>query len=84
MDERTQILISLGVSTAVNCVDCFEHFSAKAIETGLTEKDMKESMELAVKVKTGADLKARNGIAALIGVAQSQDADCGCGCGPEC
>ena len=59
MEEKTKILISLGASTAANCVPCLEHYYGKACEAGLTSKEIEEAAEIGVKVKRGTDLLLR-------------------------
>jgi AhpD family alkylhydroperoxidase len=59
MDEKTRILISLGVSAAANSIPCFEHHHDKALKTGLTDGEIKEAVEVAMQVKNGAHLTTR-------------------------
>ena len=34
MDEKTKIMVALGVSTAVNCIPCFQYYFGKAGKNG--------------------------------------------------
>jgi hypothetical protein len=72
MDEKTSLLISLGASTAVNCIPCFEHYHKKAVAAGLAIEEILEAVELAGKVKNGAHSMIRNFIKTLVG----QDKSC--------
>ena len=67
MDERTSLLISLGASTAVNCMPCFEHYHKKAVAVGLTSEDILEAVEVASRVKNGAHTVLRGFIKNLVG-----------------
>ena len=53
MDERVELLVSLGASTAANCVPCFEHYYRKAFAAGISGEEIRRAVELACKVKTG-------------------------------
>ncbi|MFC1834920.1 carboxymuconolactone decarboxylase family protein [Thermodesulfobacteriota bacterium] len=65
MEEKTKILISIGASTAANCVPCLEHYYGKAREAGLSSREIEEAAETGVKVKRGAELLLRKSIADL-------------------
>ncbi len=67
MDERTTLLISLGASTAANCVPCFEHYHKKAVTAGVSSQDILEAVELASRVKNGAHTVIRGFIKNLVG-----------------
>jgi alkylhydroperoxidase/carboxymuconolactone decarboxylase family protein YurZ len=67
MDERTAILICLGAATAANSVPCFEHYFRKAEALNLTAEDIQEAVDLASKVKSGAQIAMRGSIARTIG-----------------
>ena len=76
MDERTTILISLGAATAANCVPCFEHYSRKAEDLNLTAEDIQEAVDLASKVKSGAQIAMRGSIAKIIGQETQEVSSC--------
>jgi hypothetical protein len=67
MDERTTILICLGAATAANCIPCFEHYSRKAETLNLAAEDIQEAVDLASKVKSGAQIAMRGSIAKIMG-----------------
>jgi alkylhydroperoxidase/carboxymuconolactone decarboxylase family protein YurZ len=71
MDEKTSLLISLGASTAVNCMPCFEHYHKKALAAGLASEEILEAVELAGKVKNGAHTVIRSFIKNLVGQEKS-------------
>ncbi len=71
MDEKTSLLISLGASTAVNCMPCFEHYHRKAVAAGVASGEILEAVELAGKVKNGAHSVIRTFIKNLVGEEKS-------------
>jgi len=72
MDEKTSLLICLGASVAANCVPCFGHYHQKASAAGLASEEILQTVELATKVKSGAQLVMRSSIKNLMG----QDKPC--------
>jgi len=67
MDERTKLLICLGVATAANCIPCFEHYFGRAKVAGLTTDEIQEAVDLASQVKKGAHMAIKNCINGLMG-----------------
>ena len=65
MGQKTTILMSLSVATAIHSVPCFEHYYRKAIEAGLHDEEIREAVTIARKVKNGADLALRKGISKI-------------------
>ncbi len=84
MDEKTKILISLGASTAANCIPCLEHYFGRAYEAGLTTKEIEEAAEIGVKIKRGADLVLRKSIADLTGGEAGSESPCCDSSNPSC
>ena len=80
MDEKTSLLICLGASAAANCTPCFEHYHKKASAAGLTSDQILEAVELANKVKSGAQLVMRNRIKNYLG---QEALGSSCGCAPS-
>ncbi len=67
MDEKTELLISLGASTAANCIPCFDFYFKKARSVGVTMDEVKKTVELACKVKTGSGIFMKSGIREITG-----------------
>jgi alkylhydroperoxidase/carboxymuconolactone decarboxylase family protein YurZ len=65
MDDKTEILISLGASTAANCVPCFEYYFEKATKLGLNMEDIKKAVEIGNKVKTGSSIAMTKSIRSI-------------------
>jgi hypothetical protein len=67
MDEKTELLISLGASTAANCVPCFDYYFKKAKSAGITMDEVRKTVELACKVKTGVGIFMMSSISDITG-----------------
>ncbi len=67
MDEKMELLICLSASTAANCVPCFEYYFKKANSVGITMEEVKKTVELACKVKTGAGIVMKSSIGDITG-----------------
>jgi len=80
MEERTSLLICLAASTAANCIPCFEHYHKKASAAGLTPEEILEAVDLAGRVKSGAQMVMRNSIQKFMG---RKTAPLACGCAPS-
>ena len=80
MEEKTSLLICLAASTAANCIPCFEHYHKKASAAGLTPEEILEAVELAGRVKSGAQMVMRNSIKKFMG---QETAPLACGCAPS-
>ena len=82
-DARTVEMIALGASVAANCHSCIQHHSAKAIDAGLSQQEIKEAMEVGRMIRKGAALSMDKLIADLSGETLAASApdrkNCGCG-----
>jgi alkylhydroperoxidase/carboxymuconolactone decarboxylase family protein YurZ len=67
MDDKTQVLISLGAATAANCVPCFEYYFKKATAVGLRSHEIEKAVEIGNKVKTGASIAMKKSIMGIAG-----------------
>lgn len=59
MDKKIEEMIALGAAYALNCQSCMEVHKKKAVEAGLTEKQMQDAIRIAEAIKTGAHGKSR-------------------------
>jgi AhpD family alkylhydroperoxidase len=80
METKTSLLICLGASTAANCIPCFEHYHRKASAAGITSEEILEAVELASRVKSGAQMIMRNSIKKFL---DGETAPLNCGCAPS-
>jgi len=84
-DEKVVTLICLGAATAANCIPCFEHLYEKALQAGLSQKEIRGAAELASVVKKGAHLALKSTIDELLGTdfeARREMPPQPCGCNP--
>lgn len=55
LDERIRELIAVGASVTANCGrPCLEYHAAKARESGATEEEIREAVEVGKEVRKGA------------------------------
>ena len=82
MDEKTTILISLGAATAANCIPCFEHLYYKARGLNMSDNEIREAVDIAAKVKSGAHVALKSSISYAMGEESDKKSSetCGCGC----
>ena len=59
LDEKIQILISIGAAYAVNCKPCMEYHRKKGEDAGVTREEMLAALAIGEKVKSGAALKTK-------------------------
>ena len=57
LDMRTKELIAVAASIAGNCFPCLEWHYKKCVELGISNEDIKESIEMALKVKEAPNKK---------------------------
>jgi AhpD family alkylhydroperoxidase len=82
LDERTKELIAVGASVTANCGrPCLEYHAAKAQESGATEEEIKEAIEVGKEVRKGAsgsfDKFAYNLLKGTPDKAKTEDVECG-------
>ncbi len=86
MDEKTEILISIGAAAAVNCIPCYEHLYFQAKSQGLNDKEILEAVDIAVKVKNGAHVAIKSSMEEIMGdgfkrtVSDTETCPCDCDC----
>ena len=74
--DKIESLIAIGAATAANCIPCFEHLYEKAINSGITLKEIRRASEIAGQVKKGAHIALRNRINELNGKREIHDLPC--------
>jgi alkylhydroperoxidase/carboxymuconolactone decarboxylase family protein YurZ len=79
MDSKTQVMVALGAAIGVNCIPCFDHLYAKARETGVADEDVREIIQTATKVKSGAASFLKQAVEEQVGAVEDEDQPC---CGP--
>ena len=76
MDEKTEIMVALGVAIGVNCIPCFDHLYAKSREIKLDADEVRAIAEIAGKVKNGASIFMKNTIAEALGDTPNAEQPC--------
>ena len=68
MDEKTELLISLGASIAANCMPCFNYYHQQAEKLGLDSAEVLQAMEIANKIKNSLSMLMGNHVRKTMGV----------------
>jgi hypothetical protein len=76
MDEKTEIMVALGIAIGVNCIPCFDHLYSKSQEIKLDEDEVRAIAEIASKVKNGASIFMKNTIAETLGDTPASEQPC--------
>jgi len=76
MDDKTEIMIALGVAMGVNCIPCFDHLYSRSQEFKLEEDEVRTIAEIASKVKNGASIFMKNAIAETLGDTPTAEQPC--------
>ena len=76
MDQKTEIMVALGVAIGVNCIPCFDHLYSKCQEIKLEEAEVRAIVEIAAKVKNGASIFMKNTIAEALGDTPAAEEPC--------
>ncbi|MEW6262463.1 MAG: carboxymuconolactone decarboxylase family protein [Thermodesulfobacteriota bacterium] len=84
MEEKSRLLVCLSASVASNCIPCFQHYHARALESGLCPEDIRETIELADQVKRGASIALASLVSQVIKGAGKEKADHRSGSTPCC
>lgn len=87
MDEKTQMMISLGAAVAANCIPCFEHLHHQAKKIDISDETIHDIVDIASRVKNGAHIALKGSIDEIMGLSdKTGDLNpepaqaCGCGC----
>jgi AhpD family alkylhydroperoxidase len=54
IDEKMQELIAIGASVSANCQSCVKYHTAKGREMKIDETDIRQAIEVGMKVRKGA------------------------------
>ena len=57
MEKKIKELIAIGASISANCQPCLEYHTAKAIEYGANNSEIKSAIEVGKLVRKGAAAK---------------------------
>jgi AhpD family alkylhydroperoxidase len=81
LNDKTQELIALGASYAVNCRPCMEYHQRKAEKAGATREEMLAAIAVGEKVRNGAHTKSKAFARDIFG---EFDCDACCAPGTSC
>ncbi|HSB02595.1 MAG TPA: carboxymuconolactone decarboxylase family protein [Anaerolineales bacterium] len=82
LENRIQALIAVGAAVSANCQPCLQSTVALAAESGASEREIAEAIEVGKRVRRGAASKMDKFVFELHpAVPSSATADTGCGCG---
>ena len=59
LSEQTRKLVAIGAAGAVNCRPCLEHHVPRGSEAGLSEREIREAIEIGFAVNRGAHAKTK-------------------------
>ena len=68
MDEKTELLVSLGASMAANCMPCFNYYFQQAEKLGIDPDEVLQAMEIANKIKNSLSMLMGNHVRKTVGV----------------
>lgn len=83
MDQRVKELIAIGASAAVNCRPCLKLHLAECDRLSPDRNDVREAVEIGMKVNRGAAGETTKFASALLGVDEIREGCTnvqGCGC----
>ncbi|MBI5633838.1 MAG: carboxymuconolactone decarboxylase family protein [Nitrospirae bacterium] len=83
LDNRITELIAIGASVTANCQPCLQYHVEKALESGASDFEIAEAIEVAKAVRKGAAGKMDQFAATISKTAPSNagaPAAAGCGC----
>jgi AhpD family alkylhydroperoxidase len=59
LDSKTQELIAIGVSYAINCHPCMDYHKQAGLKAGLSAEEMRAALAVAESVRDGAYAKTQ-------------------------
>jgi len=83
MDQKIKEMIAIGASVTANCIPCIRFHVVKAREVGLTDAEIKASVQVGKMVRAGAAKKWDEEAVSLLAEEASssehqQKSSCGC------
>ena len=81
MSNKQDIQIALAAAVGSNCIPCFDHLFEKTREVGLSNEEIQHVIQLATKVKNGAQIFLKTHMDDTLGVTAEESTE-GC-CGPS-
>ncbi|MBP2635194.1 MAG: alkylhydroperoxidase like protein, AhpD family [Firmicutes bacterium] len=84
LEEKTTILIAVGTSIGANCQPCLQYYIKRAVESGISENELRATINTAKTIRKGAAHKMDLYIADKLGEKSERrvtdENSCTCGC----
>jgi 4-carboxymuconolactone decarboxylase len=81
LSDREQELVALGAAIASNCVPCIEFHIPEAKQKGLSDRQIKEAIQVADKVRrVPARMVLQTALAKINEGSMEAASEAGCGC----
>jgi AhpD family alkylhydroperoxidase len=81
LDNRITELIAIGASVTANCQPCLQYHIDKALESGASDLEIAQAIEVAKTVRKGAAAKMDQFASTISKTAPSNAGSPGVGCG---
>ena len=81
LDNRITELIAIGASVTANCQPCLQYHVDKALESGASDLEITQAIEVAKTVRKGAAAKMDQFTSTISKTAPSNAGSPGVGCG---
>lgn len=76
LDNKTEVMVSLGTAIGANCIPCFDHLYLKARDLNIKADEIQQVVDIAVKVKNGASIFMKNTINHALGETAEPEQPC--------
>ncbi len=74
--DRVEYLIAIGAAVAANCIPCFEHLYAKAVQSGSSIDEIQRAAEIAGQIKNGAHIALKNSMNDVMETGEQNEQAC--------
>ena len=75
--DKVEYLIAIGAAVAANCIPCFEHLYAKAVQSGSSQVEIQRASEIAGQIKNGAHIALKNSMNEIMETGDTNKQPCG-------
>ncbi len=77
--DKLEYLIAIGAAVTANCIPCFEHLYAKAVQSGSSMAEIQRATEIAGQIKNGAHIALKNSMNEIMNTEESNKQACSSG-----
>ena len=82
--DKLEYLIAIGAAVSANCIPCFEHLYAKAVQSGCSMAEIQRATEIAGQIKNGAHIALKNSMNEIMDTEESNKQACSNGENKPC